>query len=321
MLGLASLALLTAGCRARPEPERAPAEPLLSWLPDDTHTVMAAELTALRASALWKGLASGVRARRQTGRLLDELRTRTGFDPLEDVRRVLLAFPEDAREKGRFAIVIEGRHLDERRLVAFLRDQASLHGLKVGLREQEGQRLWLTEGAGRTQAVFFPMQDTLVVTAGAWLESVEAGSALRGRGLARRTELPNLVRRVGVNHALWAVALVPAKARGQLFDDARFTAASAIARLALTVDLAEGLTADALAELSTMEHARSLADQLERFSRDARGTPSVLLWGLGPWLDSVRVKPEGPSVHAHLTLNASQTQSLAERLEALFRAP
>jgi hypothetical protein len=115
--------------------------------------------------------------------------------------------------------------------------------------------------------------------------------------------------------------VVPNITRTQLVADPRFEAAAAVARVAASLDVAQGLSLLVSGELSTAKLASSLAVQLERYLLEVRQSPQMLLLGLGPWLQGVHVVAKGPQVQARLDLPPDQTQVLAERLAGLLAAP
>src|SRR5262249_33080700 len=151
---------------------------------------------------------------------------------------LVAAFPEDARTQRQFALILSGRAFDERRLVTFARDRASLRGGDLEQRRHVGRRLWVGKGEGAV-AGFFLDAGTFALGGGGWTERLAEWSAAKAQvesnggnvdpSLPRRPsaaanpELANLVSRITSGGdrppALWAAAIVPAEIRNQLASD------------------------------------------------------------------------------------------------------
>src|SRR5205085_5204094 len=117
--GLLLLALL-GGCRGgcgRP----ATPDGLLSQLPAGTRFVVSVDLARIRGTPLWTRVAALAEESPEDKRRLARLTEHTGLDPLKQIRRIVAAFPDDARAHGEFALVIEGDGFDAQRLVPYAR--------------------------------------------------------------------------------------------------------------------------------------------------------------------------------------------------------
>lgn len=293
---------------------------VLNLLPSDSQTVISLDLAQIRRSPLWQALAQSSPAAVKDRDVLAQVKLRTGFDPIEDVHRIVVAFPEDARVSGQFAMVVYGTHMDEKRLVGYARDEGKLRHVAITQAEHAGQRMWVGDDAVTARAAFFIGEHTFVMGGGGWAQRMAEIMAAGGEGgLQSRAELRNLSRRLGSGHAAWAASVMSGRTRALLAADPRFEAASTIARLALTVDVAQGLAGLAVAEVSTSEHAKQLAIQLNRYILEARQSPKTLLLGVGPWLEGLVAQARGPQVEVKFHLSPSQTQSLAERLAGLVQ--
>ena len=302
------------GCKANTTPV---VDPVLSLLPKQTHTVAAFDLQGIKQSPLWQALRFDHRLPDQ--KVLADIKARAGFDPLTDIRRIVVAFPEHARASGQFAVVIYGAKLDEKRLVAYARDQAKLAGIEITQEEHAGQRLWVQRNQHEQRAGFFLGDHTFVMGGGDWAFKMAELLAAKGQDSAAHVlELANLCRRTGVDHAAWLASLVPSATRTQLAADPRFQAASSVGRVAITLNVADGLKLTARAELSEAQAATTLAGQLERYAVEFRQSPQVLLLGLGPWLQGLDVVAKGPKVQVDVHLPPDQTQALAERVAGLL---
>jgi len=319
-----ALLLLTGGfglgCKGCEVQSPLSVDPALALLPAQTQTIVSIDLQQVRTSVLWNALSSATQGSAEDLKILGDLKVRTGFDPLVDLRRLVFAFPEDARVKGEFAMVAYGEHMDERRLVSYARDEAKSRGFHITQEEREGRRMWVGSDKLTARAGFFVDSQTFVLGGGGWAEKVAALVENPTQpSVARSAELSHLSARVGLGHAAWAAAVVPGATRTRLGADPKFAAAANIARVAVSLDLKNGLVASARAELSTKESATALTGEINNYIREAKQSPKLLLMGVGPWLDGLVARSEGPLVQIELKLDAAQAQSMADRLAALMK--
>lgn len=308
-----------AGCKGCEAPGQRRADPALALLPARAQTVVSLDLSQVRRSVLWKAVATAGQRSSDDLKILEGVKARTGFDPLVDVHRLVFAFPEDARANGEFALLAFGDHLDERRLVSYARDEAKARGFDLRQQEHAGQRLWVGSDEQTKRAGFFLNDHTFVLGGGGWAQQMAASVAQPPEALPTHAELSHLCARIGTGHAAWAVAVVPNATRTRLAGLPRFAAASNIARVAVTLDLKDGLAASLRAELSTKEDAQALAAEVNNYIREAKQSPKLLLMGIGPWLEGVAARAQGPNVTVSLQLNAGQAQAMADRLAALMQ--
>lgn len=308
-----------AGCNSCEATREVAADPVLALVPPHTKTVVSLDLSQVRESGLWKAVAAAGQRSSDDLKILQTVKQRTGFDPLVDVHRLVFAFPEDARINGEFALVAFGDHFDERRLVSYARDEAKVRGFDIRQEEHAGQRLWLGSDTRTKRAGFFLNEHTFILGGGGWAQQMATLVGQPAPALPSHAELSHLSARVGTGHAAWAVAVVPSATRTRLAALPRFAAASNITRVAITLDLKDGLIATARAELSTKEAAQTLAAEVNNYIREAKQSPKLLLMGIGPWLEGIAATAKGPDVSVAMKLNASQAQGMADRLAALLQ--
>ena len=307
------------GCKGCEAPHEAVADRVFLLLPEQAQTVVSLNLREVRESVLWKAVATVGERSSDDLTILAAVKARTGFDPLVDVHRLVLAFPEDARANGEFALVAYGDHFDERRLVAYARDEAKARGFDIHQEEHAGRRLWVGSDARTKRAGFFLDEHTFILGGGGWAPQIAKLAGQPRAALPSHAELSHLGKRVGTNHAAWAVAVVPSATRARLAAMPRFAATANISRVAVTLDLKQGILATARAELSTKESAQALAAQLNDYLREAKQSPKLLLMGIGPWLEGIAAVAQGPNVSVTMQLNPSQAQGMADRLTALLQ--
>ena len=323
-LALAVLLLGLATCRGGcGKKAGAPATPMgvLDWFPSDTRVVVGVDFARLRATSLWAQLGSLATTDPNDRQKIDELASRTGFDPLKQVDALIVAFPEEARAQGGMGMVLRGRGLDENRLIAYVRDQVAKQGDDLFSFRHAGRTLWATKKEPTT-AGFFIDSSTIVQGPGGWAERLaELSASPPGPSSANASgDLPlvHLVERAGPARAVWAAAIVPAATRTALAADPSLPGAANVNRLALGIDLSSGVDAHLLADLSTHAEAEEMARQVGDAVLAAKKSPQVLLMGGGPYLDGVTAKATDVTCEVGVRLSPTQASDGVDRLKALL---
>ncbi len=317
VVALAALAACRGGCQRAVDPA-ATVSGQLALLPEPVRVLVSIDVAKLRASPAAARLGALTKQSPEDARRLEELARRTGFDPLAQIDSILVGFPEDARVRGELALVLRASHLDETRLVAYARDQLQKKGDDL-MRTAHGRfTLW----ASRSQpdvAGFFVDERTFVLGAGGWAPRLAdlAETARPGDSAATNIDLAHLVARAG-DHALWAAAIVPAETRRALAADPRFGPASSLANLVVGIDVPGGLDALVVGDVATPPDAQALAARLQDTLRDAKRNATILMLGLGPYLDGVSARAVDRRFELHATLTPPQVDDLLGRLGAFL---
>ncbi len=291
----------------------------LALLPPETRIVASVDVAKVRASAFWAGISKIVEeSARDDRRIIADLAARTGWDPLRHVDRILVGFPGDARRSRQWSLAVEGRGVDEKRLVAFVRDQAAVRGHKIAERRRGGRTLWAGVGGGQVSG-FFAGPGTFVLGGGGWGERMAALADRPATSVALGGELARLCGRIDPARSLWLAAIVPEDLRRELLTDPRADSAASVTRLAVSADFASGLRAELFADLSNAEDARRLAERVHASLREAKRNAKTLMLGLLPYADALTVRPDGPTLRASLSLPESQVNDLLGRLAGMAR--
>ena len=316
---LAALALFASSCRGGCARAPATRDRLLGALPAGTRFVASVDVAKVRATALWSRVSALAGQSAEDRKSLDKLTARTGLDPLRQIHRIVAAFPDNARERGEFALVIEGEGFDEARLVAYAREEAATRGAKIEARTRGARTLYGGGGSDRT-AGFFVGKTRFVLGSGGWAEAM--ADLADGRpgvaSAADNLELGHLLGRIDPGRALWFAALVPLDIRKSLMADPKLDSAGSLTRLAAGADLGPGLNAELVADLSNAADARALEARIQTTLRESKRDAKVLMMGLGPYLDAVEARAEGPTLRVKLTLAEAQVKDLLERLGGLL---
>jgi hypothetical protein len=239
---------------------------------------------------------------------------------LQQIRRLVAAFPDSARARGQFALLIEGHGFDEQRLVAYAREEAAAGGRRIEAVPRAGRTLWASDGPDHT-AGFFAGKDRFVLGGGGWAELLADRLAPTPSlsASAADGELARLCARIDRGRALWFAAIIPLDVRRVLMDDPAHDSAASVTRLAASADLGPGLTADLVADLSNAADARVLVERIQASVREAKRNAKVLMLGLGPYLEALSARAEGSTLRVTLALSEPQMRDLVDRLIGLLR--
>jgi hypothetical protein len=308
------------GCARKTDPA-ATVQGRLALLPEPVRVVVSIDAAKLRGSPLAAKLAALGKQDPNDGRELEELTRRTGFDPLAQLDSVLVGFPEDARLRGELALVVRAEHLDQARLVGYVRDQLQKKGDDLVSAPHGHFTLW----SARRQpdvAGFFVDDRTFVLGAGGWGPRLcdLAQTARPGDSAATNIDLTRLAERAA-DHALWAAAIIPAETRRALQADPETRAASSLVNLVVGVDLGRGPAAvDAVVtgDLATAGDAQALAAKMRETLRDAKRNAQILMLGLGPYLDGVTARAIDRRFELRASLAEPQMEDLLSRLGAFL---
>lgn len=317
-----ALVALGASCRGgchRSEDRAATVEGRLALFPVATRIVAAIDVAKLRASPAAAKLVAQAQQSPADLREIEAFARRTGFDPLRQLTGITVAFPEEARAHGEFGLVLRAEHLDEPRLIAYVRDQLQKSGDDLVATPHGRFTLWSSRHDPDIVGFFIDAQ-SFALGAGGWGPRMAdlAETARPGDSAATNIDLVRLVERAAGTHAIWGAAIVPEGTRKTLAEDSQFADAAAIMTLSIGVDLGAGLDAVLLADVATAAQAKSLAANVTQSLRDAKRSPQVLMLGLGPYLDGVGARASDHTFELRATLGQPGFDDLLARLGGLL---
>jgi hypothetical protein len=321
--GLGLLLFAGASCRggcARTRGVPPSAGGRLALFPIETRVVVAFDFEKLRQSPLAGALAQLATDAEADQAQVDAFTKRTGFGPFRDTQSLVVAFPDEARRGGQFGLVLRAQALDQKRLIAYAREQAQQQGSDL-LSTARGHRLLWSRKGEEDLAGFFLDDRTFVLGAGGWAEKMadlSDGAAAAGSA-DTNIDLMRLCDRVAGDRAVWAAAMVPDETRRQLQTEARFKSAASISRLAAALEVTKGFQATLLGDLGSAADAQALVGQMTDTVRDAKKNPQILMLGLGPYLDGVSAKAVGSSFEVRATLTDAQVTDLLGRAAAYLK--
>jgi hypothetical protein len=294
---------------------------MLALFPAEAQVFLSLDFRRVRATSFWKQLAAEVGEDAEDNKLVAELTRATGIDPWTQIHRVLAAFPEEARRTRAFAVIIEGDRIDRQRLLTYLENEAKAGGGAPLTKRTHGRfEIWGSPAVDEPSGFF--LDDThFVLGGGGWTEKI-AERAAQPSGTPTPAVAPALLRlidRAARSHAIWLAARVPEETRGQLMKDPRFGSEASVMRFGGGVDLGPDLDGDFVAELASAPDAQAMAGKIANFVAAAKKSPEVLLLGVAPYLDGVKVEADGPNARIRIHLPKTQAEELTERLMGLLR--
>jgi hypothetical protein len=317
VVAVAAAAACRGGC-AGPRDPAATVEGRLALLPEPVRTVVSIDVAKLRASPAAGKLAALGKTDPEGDRELEELKRRTGFDPLAQLDNVLVGFPENAREHGELAFVMRAQHLDQARLVAYVRDQLQKKGDDLVSTPHGRFTLWSSRGKPDVVG-FFIDERTFVLGAGGWGPRLAdlAETAHPGDSAATNLDLLRLTERAA-GHAMWAVAILPEELRRKLEADPQTSSAATLANLVAGLDFGHGLDAVVTGDVATPAEAQALVARMQETLRDAKRNAQVLMLGMGPYVDRVTTRAIDRRFEVRVSLDDAQLGDIIGRLSGLL---
>lgn len=266
----------------------------LGLIPPDAEIVLSLDLERLRGQTAWTTVLSALA--KDTRPLFEGFAAGTGIDLPRQLHRVLVALPAERQGDDRFVLIADTDALDEARVTA-----------------------WLRARLGEKIAVLIRNRSQIVISQGAWSSTVAAlASAARlTPSVADRPELLRLYTRTAVGHSLWFAAVVPVTVRRALMKEPGLPDVASIARVSGFINLNSGAHVEVVAELSNTADATELVHRLGVYLNQAKRHPEMLVRGLAPYLEAVRLAAHDARVHATIDLSGEQLGECIERIEAL----
>lgn len=301
-VSLAALALAP-GCRRIPsevanqeiEPGAERTNAALALLPADTQIVLSADLERLRGQPAWRAVFPALA--KYAKPFVDAFAAGAGFDVPRQLRHLLIALPADRQEDDRFVLIVETDALDEPRVTA-----------------------WLRARLGEKTEVFVRNKSQIVISRGAWSGTLATVGSKLSPSAADNPELRRLCTRAALDHGLWFAAVVPTPVRRALMAQPSFADVASVARVWGFINLDSGAHVETVAELPGKADAEQLAHRLGVYLNQAKRHPDMLVRGLAPFLEALRLAAHDATVHATLDLSGPQLGECIERMEALAHA-
>jgi hypothetical protein len=269
----------------------------LALIPAEAEIVLSLDFEALRGQPAWATVLSALA--KDTKPFLDGFAAGTGLDLQRQVRHVLIALPAERQGDDRFALIVDTDALDESRVTT-----------------------WLRARLGKKTAVFARGKNQVVISQGTWSGTMAAlaNATKLTPNASGHPELLRLCTRAAAEHSLWFAALVPMAVRRDLMLESNVADVATISRVSGFINLNQGAQAEVVAELSNSADAALLAHRLGVYLNQAKRHPDMLVRGLAPYWEALRLAAHDARVHATLDLSVAQLGECMERIEALAHA-
>ena len=295
----------TPGCRRAPresatkenEPAAQRTRAALALLPADTQIVLSIDLDRLRGQPAWRTMFPVLAKNAKP--FFDAFAASAGWDVPRQLRRFLVALPAERQSDDRFVLIADAVALDETRVTG-----------------------WLRARLGDKTTVVVRNKNQIVISRGAWggpMAALEKADRLTPSA-ADNPELRRMCTRAALDHGLWFAAVVPTPVRRALMQEPHFADVASVARVWGFMDLDIGAHVETVAEMSSKADAEDLSHRLGVYLNQAKRHPDMLVRGLAPFLEALRLVAHDARVHATLDLSGPQLVECIERIEALAHA-
>jgi hypothetical protein len=312
-LGLAS------GCK---NSSTAAAKEDMQLVPKETQLVLMANLNRMRNTPLWRKMLDLRDSDPQSKATYDEFVQKCGLDPLKQVDSVFLAFPQGASDAKEFAAIVRGNGFDENKLAACGKEQAKKDGSDVATSEYNGKKLYTDTKQGQAYAVFLDGK-TLAFGGKEWIKRVidlAAGKKEAGESAKENPELMALMGRANTKVGAWGAGVVSQATRDSLKLDAHFSSASSMKDAFGWIDLATGFAADVNVDVGTADDAKDLATKINGQLSDTKKHPQVMMMGITPLIDQIKVDARGATFHVSVAYNQQQVDDIIGRVKGFWKS-
>jgi hypothetical protein len=314
--GLLAVAF-AAGCKSS---GTAAAKEDLQLVPKETDVILMANLSRARNTVLWRRMLDLRDQDATTKKEYDDFVQRCALDPLRQIDSVFLAVPQGVNDSKEFAAIVRGT-FNEDKLVQCARDQAKKDGRDVAVSEYGGKKLYTDTQTGQAFATFLDGR-TVAMGGKEWIKKVidlAAGKKEAGPSAKENADLVSLMKRARTSDALWGAGLVPQSARDAFKNDPHLSAAGSMKNVFGSIDLAAGFAADINVDLGSEADAKDLQARATAKLGDVKKHPQVMVMGLSPMLDTVKVDARGATFHFAISLNQQQVDDIINRVKGLLK--
>jgi hypothetical protein len=271
----------------------------MEYVPADAFAVMALDAVAARSSPLvtesMKLLMSDDDARRELG----ELRTETGFDPLQHIDGLVVAVV-DAKDSDDKVVAIGEVTIDEAKVIAF----AKKKGTKVETKRGAGGSYYLLDG------------DTAVAFRGKHV--IVSGPVTIERALKKKGPKASLKSALAQNEQRTFFFAVEPNREMKKDLERESKELGTLKLVQGGVDLGSGFDGTLLGKLASAAAARRAADFFNAQLTEAKQSREMQMLGLGQILGKIVIGAKGSDVTVSLALSNDEIRSLMATLRRLL---
>ena len=272
----------------------------LGFLPVDSEVVLSIDAGLLRASALWGTIEPALSAK--AGHALAQFRTQCGVDPLQSVRQIAMGFKGLGDALGPSGVFVV-RGLDRKAITACL---DHLVGADPRVTVANGVVQVKSAPGQPPAALAFAGGSTLVMVIGPAASSEELSRVIRGGAPLRGSPaFLELVGRIATQRTAWFAL----NGNARVFDQLSPLGIRPKAFIG-SVDLANGLAAEARLRLDTEASAQNLAGLGQNQIAQARGL-----------VDEIELSSEDADVVLRIGMTQEQLATIVRMVGALAGVP
>ena len=290
----------------------------LQLVPKEADVLLMANLQRARGTAIWQKVLEARDSYPDTKRDYEEFAKKCALDPLKQVDSVFVALPHGSDGTRDFAMILRGT-FNEAKLVECAKEQAQKAGSEVVTTDYGNKKLYNDTKQGQAFATFLDSR-TAVVGSLDWVKKVVDLSANKtGESAKNNDGLASLMKRTRTGAAMWGVGLVPSSLREKLAGDSQLAAAASMKSVAGSIEVVSGLDALCDVDLGSDSDAKDLVAKITAQLQEARKQPQVLMMGLAPLLEGIKVEQRGPTFHLAMQFTQPQVDDLINRLKGVLK--
>jgi hypothetical protein len=294
----------------------------LQLVPKDAEILLMANVSRMRNTALWKKLLDLRDSDEKNKKDLEEFVQKCGLDPFKHIDSIFIALPQKGPAATKeFAAILRGQ-FNEDKLVACAREQTQKDGgAGLATSEYNGKKLYTDAKQSQAFATFLDGK-TVALGGKEWIKRVVdlSGKKPSGESAKQNDTLVGLMKRARTSDALWGAGLVPQSARDSLKGDPNLSAASSMKDVFGSIDFAGGFAADLNVDTASDSDAKELAAKVTEQLVETKRNPQIMLMGMAPFLDGVKVESKGPTFRTTINLTQSQVDDLINRVKGLMKS-
>ncbi len=317
-LALSLVALLSTSCDSCRTSGRTAAKEDLQLVPKETDIIMMVNLARARGTALWQRVLEARDSNVDAKRDYEDFAKKCALDPLRQIDSVFVALPQGSAESHDFVLILRGA-FDENKLVECAKEQAKKQGSEVIATDYTDKKLYNDTKQGQAYATFLDKK-TVALGSLDWVKKVVDLSANKAAASAKDNEgLATLMKRTKTGAAMWGAGLVPPSVRDQLASNPQLSAAGSMKTVSGSVEVASGLDAALDIDLGSDNDAKELVAKITAQLLDARKQPQVLMMGLVPLFDGIKIEQKAAAFHLTLKFTQPQVDDLINRFKGLLK--
>ncbi|NLI79528.1 MAG: hypothetical protein GX442_24180 [Candidatus Riflebacteria bacterium] len=308
-------------------PALALAQDLISLLPSGGMAIGAINVARILAVPDMKKLVeerlAASRAAGGEAKALDDLARTLQFDPLKDLKEVVLLMPgpgPDGQPPTDGLAIFRGTFQEATIVAGLEKDEA----FKIDGKIEKFEGLTAIRAEGKPDFGLFLAPDTLAVGNETWLRKVLAVKAGKEKGAKDDPVMGRLLQRVKTDAGYWGAVALPPSLQDQMARNASgtpFAAFGAMSEVLMAVDLGTDLEVKVSLGTDKPESAGRIAETLQGLLASIKVNGAGMPPDALKVLNAITLKAEGPVAEVGMKVNFAELQASAKGLAEAFPSP